>query len=223
MTITMNQFDAALDKKHLLTHLFYKSWSAGTLSLDDLQLYGKQYYHHVKAFPCYISATHSNCAFMPVETRQILLENLIEEERGRAHHPALWLKFTKGLGLSDEEVEQVTLLPETRNLIETFLEVSRSSYAEGIGALYAYERQIPDTAKSKFDGLEKFYNITDPQTFIYFKLHMKADVEHANDTRELIEKLPPLERARAFAAADRVAQALWDLLTAIHEETMAAA
>ena len=50
-----------LDKYHLLNHPFYKSWNEGKLTREIIKDYAEQYYQHVKAFPRYISATHSLC------------------------------------------------------------------------------------------------------------------------------------------------------------------
>lgn len=40
-----------LDQYHLLKHEFYQTWNRGELSLDTLQIYAKEYYGHVAAFP----------------------------------------------------------------------------------------------------------------------------------------------------------------------------
>jgi len=74
----------------MLKHPFYQAWTAGTLSLERLQNYAVEYYPHVAAFPRYLSAIHSRCA--DIATRQAILENLIEEERGSENHPELWLR-----------------------------------------------------------------------------------------------------------------------------------
>ena len=60
---------------------FYQSWNEGTLTLDTLKIYAKEYYHHVAAFPRYISQIHSLCP--DISDRQVLLENLIDEEKGK--------------------------------------------------------------------------------------------------------------------------------------------
>ncbi len=70
-----------LSEKHLLKHEFYTAWSAGTIPMETLRLYAQQYYHHVKAFPRYLSATHSQCE--QISARQFLLENLNDEEQDR--------------------------------------------------------------------------------------------------------------------------------------------
>jgi len=80
-----------LDEYHLLNHPFYKSWNEGKLTREIIKDYAEQYYQHVKAFPRYISATHSLCE--DIEKRKILLENLNDEENRDADHPKLWKNF----------------------------------------------------------------------------------------------------------------------------------
>ena len=68
-----------LDQYHLLKHPFYQVfWNEGKLTREIIKDYAEQYYQHVKAFPRYISATHSICD--DIEKRKILLENLQDEE-----------------------------------------------------------------------------------------------------------------------------------------------
>ena len=60
--ITKNlELNKKLDQYHLLNHPFYKSWNEGKLTREIIKDYAEQYYQHVKAFPRYISATHSIC------------------------------------------------------------------------------------------------------------------------------------------------------------------
>ena len=68
------ELNKKLDQYHLLNHPFYKSWNEGKLTREIIKDYAEQYYQHVKAFPRYISATHSICE--DIEKRKILLENL---------------------------------------------------------------------------------------------------------------------------------------------------
>ena len=93
----MNQHLDAIDRqiaaKHLLTHPFYLAWTRGELSKAALADYARQYYHHVAAFPTYLSAVHAGSDDQP--TRRQLLNNLIDEEAGSPNHPELWLHFPK--------------------------------------------------------------------------------------------------------------------------------
>src|SRR5215469_9668143 len=97
---------AMIEERSLLKHPFYQTWSAGGLTLERLRNYAAQYYRHVEAFPRYLSALHSRSE--DLETRQALLENLIDEERGPENHPELWLRFAEGLGASRQSVLNAT-------------------------------------------------------------------------------------------------------------------
>ena len=62
----------------LLTHSFYRAWTAGELTSDDLREYAAEYWHHVSAFPTYLSALHSRLE--DTELRRTVLRNLVDEE-----------------------------------------------------------------------------------------------------------------------------------------------
>ncbi|HMC25127.1 MAG TPA: CADD family putative folate metabolism protein, partial [Candidatus Udaeobacter sp.] len=164
----MNQYldkiDSDIAVKHLLKHPFYLAWTRGELSKEALTDYARQYYHHVAAFPTYLSAVHANCDDQA--TRKQLLGNLIDEEAGSPNHPELWKKFTDGLGIDDAELARTAKQTETEKLIETFRSVcGQGSTAEGLGALYAYESQIPSICESKIDGLKKHYGFAKPEHY----------------------------------------------------------
>ncbi|MFM1848745.1 MAG: hypothetical protein RL417_2219 [Pseudomonadota bacterium] len=202
--------------KGMLNHPFYRAWEMGELPREVLTTYSKQYYHHVNAFPRYISATHSCCT--DIAHRQVLLENLIDEEHGAKNHPALWLQFAEGMGATKADAEGETLRAETKSLIDTFMRLAQSSYAEGLGALFAYEQQIPAVAATKAEGLRKFYNAGDPRTVEYFTLHAEIDVHHSEATRKLIDALPAEDRSKALRAAHEVSEALWSFLDGMEAE-----
>lgn len=208
-----NSLIEAISHKHLLKHEFYKAWSSGTLSLDTLRTYARQYYHHVAAFPRYISSTHALCS--DIKARQVLLDNLIDEEKGAENHPELWKRFAEALGETRQNIDNEKLNPETKNLIDTFMQLSRSSYAQGLGALFAYEYQVPEIACSKIEGLKKFYGISDEQGLKFFEVHRTADVYHSNAASDLLEKLDPKEKEKALEAAEIAADALWKFLDGI--------
>ena len=182
----MNQYldkiDNDITEKHLLKHPFYLAWTRGELSQEALTDYAKQYYHHVAAFPTYLSAVHAKCDDQA--TRKQLLSNLIDEEAGSPNHPELWKKFAEGLGVDDVDLAKTEKQPETRNLIDTFRSVcAKGSTEEGLAALYAYESQIPAICESKIDGLKKHYGFTNPKHYEYFSVHIEADREHAAENQ----------------------------------------
>lgn len=215
------ELDQKLDQKHLLKHPFYKAWSAGMLTLEHLRIYAAQYFYQVLNFPRYLSATLSQCT--DPQAQQILLENLIEEayiKPGKCNHPQYFLQFAQGLGLTEEQIKTTELFPETQALIDCFMTLAYHSYASGLGALYAYERQIPQTAASKISGLKQFYDIDDETTLQFFNIHLYADVAHAQESRDLIMRLPKDDYEDIDNAALKVVDGLWGLLDGIGARTL---
>jgi pyrroloquinoline-quinone synthase len=211
----LDQIDNDIAAKHLLKHPFYLTWARGELSAAALTDYAKQYYHHVAAFPTYLSAVHARCDDQA--TRKQLLSNLIDEEAGSPNHPELWRRFVHSLGVDDVALAQTDREAETKNLIGTFRSVCREgSTAEGLAALYAYESQIPGICESKIDGLKKHYGFTDPKSYEYFTVHIEADHEHSATERELLkEHVNDSNAASVRASVERILNSLWEMLSGV--------
>jgi pyrroloquinoline-quinone synthase len=211
----LEEIDNDIAEKHLLKHPFYLAWTRGELSKEALTDYAQQYYHHVAAFPTYLSAVHAHCDHQA--TRKQLLNNLIDEEAGSPNHPELWKKFADGLGVEDADRAQTEKQPETKNLINTFRSVcGQRSTAEGLAALYAYESQIPSICESKIDGLKKHYGFTKPEHYEYFTVHIGADREHSAAEREMLSHhLDAHNFESVKVSVNRVLDALWDMLSGV--------
>jgi pyrroloquinoline-quinone synthase len=211
----LNQIDHIIDEYHLLKHPFYQAWNDGKLSMESLQDYATQYYHHVAAFPTYLSAVHAQTE--DLETRRHILQNLIDEEAGTPNHPDLWLLFTKSLGLENKSVMETPQWAETENLIQTFKNICAiKGTATGIAALYGYESQIPEIAETKIDGLKKHYGLDSDDALNYFRVHIEADKEHSLVERKLLgSNLNKSNLPEVKADVTVVLKALWDLLSAV--------
>lgn len=205
-----------LNEHHLLTHCFYKAWNKGELSKTTLQTYAQEYYHHVAAFPRYLSAIHSHCA--DLETRQILLDNLIEEEQGEENHPELWQRFVEGLGVKRSDISAAPRLKETQALVEGYFDLVKADFATGLGALYAYERQTPEVSKSKIEGLKTFYGISDNRSLQFFTVHMEVDEWHSAECGALLEKLDDRNKTKAAEGAEQGAKLLWSFLDGMMDQ-----
>lgn len=198
----------------LLKHNFYLAWSNGELSKEVLQRYAAQYYSQVQSFPRFISRVHTQCP--EIEARKVLLSNLVDEELHGTDHPALWMQFANGLGLSKEQVLSDLPLAETKTMVETYYDLADRHWQDGLCALFAYESQVPEVSASKIEGLKKFYGISDEATLEFFKAHQAYDVEHSNQVASLIEKYVDPERAEI--ATRQAAKALWGFLDGMCRE-----
>jgi pyrroloquinoline-quinone synthase len=227
MTTTqfLEQLDTRIAKYDLLCHPFYKAWSAGELTRDNLREYAQDYYHHVEAFPSYLAALAIRLE--DGETRRAVLANMADEKggAGAASHAELWLDFTEGMG-SSRNMASHTPVAEVRNLIDQFENVAHDgSTEEALAAFYAYESQVPRVAKEKERGLRAMYG-ADDKTCGYFTLHATADVYHSQVWRKQLEKrvaAKPETAEKALDAAENAAQSLWRALDGIEARRTAKA
>jgi pyrroloquinoline-quinone synthase len=221
------QLDARIAQFDLLCHPFYKAWSAGKLSREDLREYAREYYHHVKAFPAYLAEL--SMRLEDGELRRAVLSNLLDEKGGpnpaTPEHAELWLDFAEGMG-SRRTLGSYAPLPEVRRLISFFDDLAtEGSPEEALAAFYAYESQVPRLAREKARGLREMYG-ADEKTRAYFELHSTADVYHARVWREQLEsrlKANPEAAEKALAAGEAAAKALWRALDGIEARRMAQA
>lgn len=211
-------------KYDLLCHPYYKSWSAGSLTREDLREYASNYYHHVAAFPTYLAVFYARLedgAF-----RRTVLANLADEEaiEGGRPHSEMWLDFAEGMGADRQPARSSQRVRAIDALITHFRQVARNgSPEEALAAFYAYESQVPRVAKEKARGLREMYG-ADNKTCGYFTLHTTADVHHSNVWREQLSKLlesNPEMKERALASAEAAAKALWRALDGIEEQRQA--
>jgi pyrroloquinoline-quinone synthase len=224
------QLEARIGKYDLLCHPFYKAWSAGELTRDDLREYTQDYYHHVEAFPSYLAAL--GMRLEEGELRRAVLVNLCDEKgvdgrpgRDSVPHSDLWLDFAEGMG-SSRNLEWHTPVPEIRQLIRHFQQVaSEGSPEDALAAFYAYESQVPRVATEKERGLREMYG-ADDKTCGYFTLHATADVFHSRVWRKQLEKrieVHPEAADAALDAAENAARMLWKALDGIEARRTALA
>lgn len=213
---------------NLLEHPFYQAWSRGELTREDLRAYAAEYWHHVSAFPTYLSALHSRLP--DSELRREVLRNLVEEEGVESGlsrpHSDLWMDFAESMGATRADVETHTVQPEMAALLETFRSAMHEpTPAAALAALYAYESKVPAISVTKAAGLKEHYAV-DAAGARYFTLHQTADVAHAAVWRGLIEQQLAADPAAAEAALDageHAAKALWAALDGVERERLARA
>jgi pyrroloquinoline-quinone synthase len=212
-----NALDARLERYNLLKHPFYEAWSKGELTREDLREYASEYWHHVSAFPAYLSALHSRLP--DGKLRRMVLENLADEEglRDGTPHSDMWMDFARGMGADAAGVRERTIAPQTRALLDHFRAAMNESPAAALTALYAYESRVPAIAKTKAEGLAEHYG-ADAATRRYFTVHTSADVHHARVWRSALTAelaAHPEQTEAALAAGEEAARALWTALDGI--------
>jgi pyrroloquinoline-quinone synthase len=214
-TITIDSLENATSDRRLLDHSFYKAWAAGSLTIDDLRAYSKQYWRQVEAFPGYLESVGSR--LQSEKARGIVAANLSDELDG--DHPGLWLDFARALGAAETEVRDSAANAHTESCVSAFGDACRDSEpAFALGMLWGYESQTPEVARTKVQGLRDHYGI-DGDGVTYFELHGELDVEHASELVEAIREEAGEGAAEIVAAGARAgAEAIWRLLDGVCEE-----
>jgi pyrroloquinoline-quinone synthase len=223
------RLDECIGKYDLLCHPFYKAWSAGKLTREDLRAYAEAYYPHVEAFPTYLAQLAARLE--QAELRRAVLANMAEENGSKTaagstqpSHADLWLDFAEGMGGS--RVPAQPGVSEISDLVAWFNAVSaEGTPEEALAAFYAYESQVPRVAVAKDRGLRELYG-ADEKTRSYFTLHTTADVYHSQVWRKQLEKrvaANPYTAEKALAAAEGAARKLWEALDGIESRRLAAA
>ena len=214
------QLDNQVSRWHLLRHPFYQDWQAGRLDRSALQLYAAQYYRHVEAFPRHLRRL---AARAPMESgqaggglRELITENLAEEENPARTHPQLWRDFAAAVGTTDAALDRSEALPGTQALVDTYRRIcSEHPFAEAVAALYAYEAQVPEIATQKIEGLRRFYGVSDPGGLAYFAVHEEADVRHRAAWRGWLEQNAGDSAGAVLGTAEEALRALWGALDAV--------
>jgi pyrroloquinoline-quinone synthase len=227
MRVFFSRLDDCIHKYDLLCHPFYKAWSSGQLTRDDLREYAEDYYHHVAAFPTYLAEL--GIRLEEGELRRAVLANMTEEKGGEDSfgeperaHSALWLDFVEGMG--GNRLPKRKPVREIRELVAWFHRVASAGTAEeALAAFYAYESQVPRIAQEKDRGLRDLYG-ANKKTRAYFTLHTTADVYHSQVWRKQLEKrvkANPQAAEKALVAAENAAKGLWKALDGIEARRLA--
>lgn len=197
------RIEEARARWNVLEHPFYVRWSAGELTREELAHYSGQYRHATAAI-ARLSATVAESA--PEAERAELRRHAEEEEA----HVALWDGFVEAVG--GEAAAAPT--PETQECVEAW--TAADGRLSQLVRLYAIESGQPAISQTKREGLAAHYGIGDGPGNEYFRVHEKADVEHAAEGRSLIEAhLADTDPDRLVAAAEAAFKANWRLLDGV--------
>ncbi len=198
-----DRIEEARARWNVLEHPFYQRWSAGELSSGELAVYAGQYRHATEAIAG-LSAAVAEAA--PPAERAGLRRHATEE----AEHVAMWDGFVDAVG-GDAAAEPTA---ETRECVAGWSDAG--GLLPGLVKLYAIESGQPAISRTKREGLAAHYGVGDGPGNEYFRVHEEADVEHAAEGRELIERrLGDADEDALVAAAESAFRANWRLLDGV--------
>jgi pyrroloquinoline-quinone synthase len=215
---TLADLDTLIASRSILQHPFYRAWTEGDLSRDQLATYARTYYPHVAAFPGYLQAAAAGAQDPAV--RAELLDNLREEQSEPCPHAELWLDFAQGCGALRDEVTSAPATAGARAAVAAFRRLTEGSTAGALAALYAYESQQPEVARTKADGLSRHYGVADPKGLAYFTVHQEADLRHRQGERRALARCLAAGASgeEVLGAASQALDAYWGLLDGVCRE-----
>ena len=197
---TWERIEAARERWNVLRHPFYRRWSAGELSREELARYSGQYRHAVEA----IAALSEAAAATAPEDEGLLAH--AEEERS---HVALWDGFVRAVGGETD----ASPTPETDGCVREWTAPGERTAL--LARLYAIESGQPEISRIKREGLVARYGVADGDGTAYFRIHEERDAEHAAEARELIEAQREARADRIAATAESAFRANWRLLDGV--------
>ncbi len=190
-------------RHNVLEHPFYVRWSAGELSREELARYAGQYRHATEALARLCGQTAENA---PEQHREEIAAHATEEEA----HVGLWDDFVEAAG--GEIGAEPT--PETAECVTAW--TAPEGYLGQLARMYAIESGQPEIARTKREGLARFYGINGGPGSEYFKVHEGADHAHAEESRRLIEEaMTPEDEDALVAAAESAFKANLRLLDGV--------
>ena len=191
------RLDAVRDRWNVLDHPFYRRWECGELTRDELAYYAGQYRHAV------VALAHAAAKAAPLAG-----PGHAEEERA---HIDLWDAFAAELGVDGAREAN----PDTAACSDAW--TAASDELEALAILYAVESGQPDVSRTKLTGLAVHYGVdAESPAAAYFALHSERDVEHAKESRTLLEeRADHADDDRLVAAAEAALRGNWRLLDGV--------
>jgi pyrroloquinoline-quinone synthase len=208
------RLDNEIEERSVLKHIFYRLWSEGKLTIDDLRGYSKEYFQLVRVVPSFVE----NIAYMITDPsiKLSISQNIREEYE----HIEPWIAFAGALGVPRNELLDYTGAAKTNDAVSALGRLTTYSLQEAAAAMYAYEIELPKISGSKIDGLNKFYGMnigTDATN--YFEVHKEVDIRHAGLWRTILSEIPAANKNKdvIFNSAIKAQESLNNLLDSVQE------
>jgi pyrroloquinoline-quinone synthase len=189
-----------LEGRRLLDHPFYRRWSRGEVSVEELRAYAAQYRHFEAALPAHLGAVAGTAPGAAL--REQAERNLADE----LNHLSLFDRFSAALGDPRHDAPS----PAMSSLLDVYARARGRSAVEGFAALLAYEAQSPDVAASKAQGLRD-HGILDGDGLGFWDLHAVLDRDHAAWALDALARSGETEE-RIGEAIGEAAAAWWSFL-----------
>ncbi|TMK56773.1 MAG: hypothetical protein E6G60_17660 [Actinobacteria bacterium] len=177
-------------------NLVWERVADGTLSMEFLKRFAKEYYFLGKWFTSEFGSIVSNAVDIDAldlgSSQHFLhwLQNLADETgyTGDHNHVDMKVEWARQLGVTDDELLNYRPMPESVGAVFTTLYYMRRSYEEGLAAFgWAGERFAASTgyARMMYEGMRQHYGIEVEN----FKVHAYAEEDHGRQADYLLRQV----------------------------------
>ena len=194
-----DQLFADIRQSPIVKHPFLKRFGKAAFDKAQVKEFGLQYYHYSSQFYRFMAYL---CAIVPDEaTREPLILNLYQgggENNLEATHPALFRRFLRALGTTDQEIAEHRPIPEVSLFIDRYYKlVKEGHYLEALGAIGpATECIVPEIYSQMVPNFKKL-GLSDDD-IVFFPAHIELDQEHGDNMLEVMRPLSSSNAAQAL-------------------------
>ena len=196
------------DLWHVKNHPLFQDWRHGKLELIHMGVYMAQHQEHVRSvlkhYPIILTKA-------PADARHFALDNLAEEagivgggmgERDAVDHQELIYRFTRYCGLTDDEANNIEVLPAWRSrsnyCIRTLYEQPAEIYMAGISI--SESQEVGQNRECTVPGFIEHYGFEESAIEIgFFTEHALADEDHGRRQVEMAEQYVTTQEMRDHA------------------------
>lgn len=215
-----------MDDKH---HWAWEYFSSGRLSKTQLKIHFQhEYAIYVRDFPVFLSRILG--ANPPLSVRQMLAENIYEEETGGLSlgksHPDLFLTMMEGLSFRRRDFERVRLLPAARTY-RAWLE-RMSSHRHWViaaatltifveGSVKDRKEILARPGKKHLEDIESIislhplvrYHGVPPNRMDLIRAHQMVEAGHRHDAYDMVVNYTPPELRQSVLTCVKKSLSLW--------------
>lgn len=217
-TTLRDRLAEAAERTNYMRHPFATAWANGELDAAQMIEWTQQHWLFVMHFPRWIATLYGRCPDQ--DTRDYLLENLMEEE-GSYKHTDMLLTFGEACGATRTQLTTARKLPTTRALTDwgDLVALTLPFEIALAGITVGTEGPVPGFYSRFLPTLRGQYGFNEDQ-LINFTVHQTADVEHSAKGLELVERycVTPEQQDAAVEVVGQAAEMYWLYVEGLYQQ-----